>query len=93
MIPAPRDSRATLACGRYVVGPGQMRVVIDGNRIPLRTIADAVRLIAQFVPALEDAGKIESTQSRGSDRAQLRLGETIAFGAVFIAPVQRARVL
>lgn len=81
VIPTLLDSRATLICGRYVVGPGQMRVVIDGDRIPLRTIADAVRLMAQFVPALEDAGKIGIRQVRGGDRAQLRLGETIAFGA------------
>ncbi len=55
-IPAPLGRRRTLECGTAVVGPNRIQFVIDGNAIPLANVADAIRLMQQFMPPAADIG-------------------------------------
>jgi glycosyltransferase involved in cell wall biosynthesis len=76
-IPLPATQRTTLKTGSQLAGPRRVHSVIDGDRIGLRTIADAVRLMEQMVPRSD--GTIDIRESRLDDRPMMRVEETVAF--------------
>jgi hypothetical protein len=62
-----------------MVGPRQVHSVIDGDRIGLHTIADAVRLMEQLVPRGGASGTIDIREAPLDGRLAVRVEETIAF--------------
>jgi glycosyltransferase involved in cell wall biosynthesis len=79
-IPAPVATRRTLECGTTVVGPNRIQLVIDGNAIPLTNIADAIRVIQQFMPPAAAIGAVEIRDAGGDGEIVVQRGETLAFG-------------
>ena len=53
IVPARAASRPPLGAGVTVLGPNRLQFRLDGAALGLRSIADAVRVIAQFVPGSE----------------------------------------
>jgi glycosyltransferase involved in cell wall biosynthesis len=79
-IPALLERRRALECGTAIVGPNRIQFVIDGNAIPLVNIADAIRLIQQFMPPAADIGAVVIRDARGAGEIVVRRGEPFAFG-------------
>jgi glycosyltransferase involved in cell wall biosynthesis len=79
-IPGPLGRRRPLECGTAVVGPNRIQFVIDGNAIPLANIADAIRLMQQFMPPAADIGAVAIRDARGAGEIVVQRGEPHAFG-------------
>lgn len=63
-IPPPVAQPPAPPVGAHVVGPNDVFFVFDGSRIGLRTVADAVALAAQLIPAAGAVVKEEPGQRR-----------------------------
>jgi glycosyltransferase involved in cell wall biosynthesis len=50
IVPARAAGRPALGRGTTVQGPHRVQFLLDGETLGLRTIADAVRVMAQFIP-------------------------------------------
>ena len=64
-IPARLDHPPAPARGVHVLGPYEILFVLDGDRIGLRSIADAVTLASQLVPPADAMVAVESVDSDG----------------------------
>jgi hypothetical protein len=53
IVPARAASRPPLGAGVTVQGPNRLQFRLDGDALGLRSIADAVRVMAQFIPGSE----------------------------------------
>jgi hypothetical protein len=53
IVPARTASRPPLGAGVTVLGPSRLQFRLDGDALGLHSIADAVRVMAQFVPGSE----------------------------------------
>jgi glycosyltransferase involved in cell wall biosynthesis len=51
IVPARREHRPSLGTGVVVQGANRVQFRLDGEALGLRSIADAVRVMAQFIPA------------------------------------------
>ncbi len=79
-IPLRTTTRNALKVGSRMVGPRKVLSVIDGERIGLRTIVDAVRLMEQFAPRSEEPDAIDIREARMDDRLVVRGAQQVAFG-------------
>ena len=62
VVPARQAQRAPLATGVTVLGPGRVLFQLDGDALGLASIADAVRVMAQFTPGGDAAVSIRSVE-------------------------------
>src|SRR5262249_36549715 len=67
-------------CGAAVIGPSRIQLVIDGNAIPLANIADAIRLMQQFMPSAAGIGAVAIRDAGGTGEIVVQRGEPLAFG-------------
>jgi hypothetical protein len=79
-IPAPLGRRRPLECGTATVSPNRIQFVIDGGAIPLANIADAIRLMQQFMPTAADIGAVVIRDTRGASETVVQRGGHLAFG-------------
>jgi glycosyltransferase involved in cell wall biosynthesis len=80
-IPLPTATRPMPKTGSRMIGHRKVHSVIDGDRLGLQTIADAVRLMEQFVPRIDSPGAFDIHRPPPLDRPAVRVGEPVAFGA------------
>jgi glycosyltransferase involved in cell wall biosynthesis len=78
-IPRQTNWLPELICGARAVGPRLVQFGMDGNAVGLETIDDAVRLMEQIMPRLDNLAALELQTSDGADRAVLRPGVKVAF--------------
>jgi glycosyltransferase involved in cell wall biosynthesis len=78
-IPVRATTTTTPQTGTRMIGPRCLRSVIDGDNVGLHNIADAIRLMEQFLPRREDFDGIGVRAATLDGRASVRMGEIIKF--------------
>ena len=81
VFPKPTDAPPDPICGARALAPHVIQFVIDGNAVGLEAIDDAIMLMEQIMPRLDNAAALEVRTLDGSDRAIIGRGMKVAFSA------------